>query len=54
MPHVGLRLDGRVYTTFVDADARFVACAPGTCVTSLHVDVVWQAELSAGIVFRLY
>jgi hypothetical protein len=51
--HVGLRLDGRVYTTFVDADARFVACAPGKCLTSLHVDVVWQAELSAGIVFRL-
>jgi hypothetical protein len=54
VPHVGLRLDGRVYTTFIDADARFVACAPGTCLTSLHVDVVWQAELSAGIVFRLH
>jgi hypothetical protein len=25
---------------------------PGT-LTSLHLDVVWQAELSAGIVFRL-
>ena len=54
VPHVGLRVDGRVYTTFVNADARFVACAPGTCLTSLHVDVVWQAELSAGIVFRLH
>ncbi len=38
--HVGLRLDGRVYTTFVDGDARFVACASGTCLTSLHFDVV--------------
>jgi hypothetical protein len=53
VPHVGLRLDGRVYTTFVDADARFVACAPRGCVTSFHADVVWQAEFSAGIVFRL-
>ncbi len=50
---VGLRLDGRVYSTFVDADVRFLACASGTCLTSLNVDVVWQAELSAGIVFRL-
>ena len=52
--HVGLRLDGRLYATFIDADARFVACTPGTCVTSLHVDVAWQAEFSAGIVFRLH
>jgi hypothetical protein len=51
--HVGLRLDGRVYTTFVDADARFAACGTGTCVAALHVDVVWQAEFTAGIVFRL-
>ena len=53
VPRVGLRLDGRVYTTFVDADARVVGCARRHCLTSLHVDVVWQAELSAGIVFRL-
>jgi len=51
--HVGLRLDGRVYSTFLDGDTRFVACGSGTCLTSLHVDVVWQAEFSAGIVFRL-
>ncbi len=51
--HLGLRLDGRVYTTFVDADTRFVACAAGTCVASLRLDVVWQAEFSAGIVLRL-
>ncbi len=51
--HVGLRLDGRVYSTFLDGDTRFVACGSGTCLTRLHVDVVWQAEFSAGIVFRL-
>ena len=51
--HVGVRLDGRVHTTFVDADARVVACTTGRCLTSLHVDVVWQAEFTAGVVFRL-
>jgi len=50
---VGLRLDGRLYTTFVDADLRYLACTPGTCLTALHVDFAWQAEFSAGIVFRL-
>lgn len=50
---VGVRLDGRLFTTFVDADMKFLACTTGTCVTRLHVDVAWQAELSAGIVFRL-
>jgi len=50
---VGLRLDGRVYTTFVDADVRFLACGGGTCLTTLHVNAVWQAEFSAGLVLRL-
>ena len=52
LSHVGVRLDGRVYTTFLDADARFLACGPGVCVTALHVDVVWQAEFTAGLVVR--
>ena len=52
---VGLRLDSRLYTTFVDADMRFLACGSttGTCVTALHVNAAWQAEFTAGIVFRL-
>lgn len=50
---VGLRLDGRLFTTFVDADLRFLACSPGTCLTAVHVNMVWQAEFTAGIVFRL-
>jgi hypothetical protein len=41
--HLGFRLDGRVYTTFVDADARLLACSPGTCVAALNVEMVWQA-----------
>ena len=51
---VGFRLDGRVYTTFVDADATFLACSAGVCVTALRVDVVWQAEFTAGLVVRLH
>jgi hypothetical protein len=53
VPHVGLRLDGRLYATFVDADMRFLACLPGTCITAVNVDVVWQAEFTAGLVVRL-
>jgi hypothetical protein len=52
VPHVGLRVDGRVYTTFIDADARFLACAPGSCIGAIAVDVVWQAEFTIGLVFR--
>jgi hypothetical protein len=52
--HVGVRLDGRVYATFVDADARVVACVQGTCVVGIHVDVAWQAEFTAGIVVKLF
>lgn len=53
LPRIGFRLDGRLYTTFVDADLQYLACTPGTCLTALHVDMVWQAEFTAGIIFRL-
>ena len=46
--HLGLRLDGRVFTTFVDVDAA-AACAGG-CIVGLNVNVVWQAEFTAGLV----
>ena len=51
--HFGLRLDGRLYTTFVDADLRFLACTPGTCITAVHTDLVWQTEFTAGLIVRL-
>ena len=51
--NLGLRLDGRLNATFVDADARFLACAHGACISAIQVDVVWQAEFTAGVVFRL-
>ena len=51
---LGLRLDGRVFTTFVDAEGRFGACSSGRgCAISLDVDVVWQAEFTAGLTVRL-
>ena len=50
--HVGVRLDSRVFATFVDADGSTVACFPGTCLLALHVNIVWQAEFTAGIVVK--
>ena len=50
---VGLRLDSRVFATFVDANATFLACSPGVCFLAFNADVVWQAEFTAGIVVKL-
>jgi hypothetical protein len=50
---VGVRLDGRLFTTFVDADANVVACGPGTCLLGFRTVAVWQAEFTAGVVFRI-
>jgi hypothetical protein len=47
---LALRLDSRVFTTFVDVDAHAVACGQGTCLVGLDVNIVWQAELTAGLV----
>jgi hypothetical protein len=50
--HVGVRLDGRVFATFVDAHGTAIACGTGTCLIALNVNVVWQAEFTAGAVIR--
>jgi len=50
--HVGVRLDGRVFATFVDADASLGVCTPGPCFVRFHADIVWQADFTAGLVFR--
>jgi hypothetical protein len=54
LSHVGVRLDGRAFATFLDADARTVACngPRGTCFFALNVNVVWQAEFTAGLLVR--
>ena len=51
--HVGVRLDGRVYATSVDADVGVAACGGGgTCLVAFRADIVWQAEFTAGVVLR--
>ena len=54
LSRLGLRLDGRVYATVVDADGDSLACAPGlgVCVGSIDASVVWQVEFTAGLMFR--
>ena len=47
---LGVRLDGRLFATLVDAEGRAVACSPGFCLVGFEVDVVWQAEFTAGVV----
>jgi hypothetical protein len=49
--HVGLRLDGRVYATFVDGDSTAGICSPGFCLIHLDVSVAWQADFTAGVTF---
>jgi hypothetical protein len=50
VPHVGVRLDGRVFATFADVEGRAIACTPGICLVAFDADIVWQAEFSAGLV----
>jgi hypothetical protein len=50
--HVGVRLDSRVIATFIDASGNAFACTPGACFVALNVNVAWQAEFSAGLVFK--
>ena len=47
---LGLRLDGRLFMTFVEAEGRAIACSPGICLAAFEADVVLQAEFTAGIV----
>ena len=49
----GIRLDGRLFSTFVDGGGNAIACTPGVCLVGLHVSVVWQAEFTAGAIVRL-
>jgi hypothetical protein len=53
--NLGVRLDGRVFATFVDADTVAVACngTNGTCVYALRLSMAWQAEFTAGLVVRI-
>jgi len=50
--HLGVRLDGRVFATFIDADGTRLACVNQTCLVGLHLNMAWQAEFTAGLVVR--
>jgi hypothetical protein len=50
---VGIRLDGRLFATFLDVGGRALACPAGPCLIALDVDVIWQAEFSAGVVVKV-
>ena len=47
---IGFRLDSRVYTTFVDLDARAGACGSRGCLVAVDANVVWQFEFTADVV----
>ena len=48
--HLGVRFDGRVFATIVDADGDALFCSPGICFGSFDVTAMWQAEFTAGLV----
>jgi len=48
----GIRLDGRVFATFVDGNGNAIACTPGVCLVGLRVNIAWQSEFTAGVVVR--
>lgn len=52
--HFGVRLTSQIFATFVDADARAVACSTGSgvCFLAIDADIVWQIEFSAGLIVR--
>jgi len=51
-PHIGLRLDGRISATFIDAHGTALACGGAGCFLALHATVAWQAEFTAGLLVR--
>lgn len=50
VPRFGLRLDGRLFATFVEVEGRAVACSPGICLVAFDANIVWQAEFTAALV----
>jgi hypothetical protein len=50
VPRFGIRLDGRVFATFVEAEGRAIACSPGICLAAFEADIVLQAEFTVGLI----
>jgi hypothetical protein len=51
-PRIGVRLDGRLFATLVDANFDTLACSAGVCLGSIDAWIVWQAEFTAAAVVR--
>ena len=54
--HVGVRLDGRAFMTFADAEVSLFACStlgPNQgCVVGFNANIVWTTEFSAGVIVK--
>ncbi|HXV63940.1 MAG TPA: outer membrane beta-barrel protein [Vicinamibacteria bacterium] len=48
---VGLRLDGRVWPTFLNTRGGFFCSLPGGCLVSIEADLVYQANATVGFFF---
>jgi len=53
--HFGVRLESRVFGTFVDGNAHAFACGPNVgCAIAIDADLLWQIEFTAGLVIRFH
>ena len=48
--HLGVRVESRVSTTFIDAEARAIACGPGMCLVAGNAALVWQIDFTGGLI----
>ncbi len=49
----GVRLDGRLFATFLDATTTSGVCGGSGCLLGVHLDVAWQFEVTAALVVRI-
>jgi hypothetical protein len=48
-PHIGARLDARLYAVWVDGGIGRVACANGLCAFDTDILLAWQGEVTAAL-----
>ena len=51
-PRIGVRFDGRVFATLVDANFDTLACSAARCFGSINAWLTWQAEFTTAVVVR--
>ncbi len=47
--HIGIRLDGRLYATFVNSNSA-IFCGGGGCTFGFGGNAIWQGEATAGLI----